>query len=185
MSILDFTTDLFRDPASLRSFIDDPDQALDAAGLPDVTPEQVRDLLPLVAESMPPDHPLQTVVHAADPLRALAELDFDELVADLHDHHHQTLIKEKALGAEECLPPDEDEEDEPAETIHVGHWDVVEEPGKALGDLFAAQLDDGGPDPVDDYPDPPQDDAPGDDHALDHADVDLDISAIGWGKAIE
>jgi hypothetical protein len=187
MSILDFTTDLFRDPASLRSFIDDPDQALDAAGLPDVTPEQVRDLLPLVAESMPPDHPLQTVVHAADPVRALAELDFDELVADLHDHHHQTLIREKALGAEECRPDDDDDDDddEPAETIHVGHWDVVEEPGKALGDLFAAHLDDVAPEPAAEYPDTPQDDAPGHDHALDDAGVDLDDGAIAWGKAIE
>ena len=54
MSILDFTTGLFRDPASLRSFVDDPDQALEDAGLPDATPEQVHDLLPLVAESMSP-----------------------------------------------------------------------------------------------------------------------------------
>jgi hypothetical protein len=50
MSILDFTTGLFRDPATLRAFIDDPDQALDDAGLPGATPEQVRDLLPLVAD---------------------------------------------------------------------------------------------------------------------------------------
>ena len=34
MSILDFTTGLFRDPANLRSFVDNPDQALDEAGLP-------------------------------------------------------------------------------------------------------------------------------------------------------
>jgi hypothetical protein len=67
-------------------------------GLPDATPEQVHDLLPMVAESMPPDHPLQTVVHAADPLAALAELDIDELIADGHHHHHQTLLIEKVLG---------------------------------------------------------------------------------------
>jgi hypothetical protein len=29
MSILDLTTDLFRDPVNLRSFVDDPDHALD------------------------------------------------------------------------------------------------------------------------------------------------------------
>jgi len=75
MSILDFTTGLFREPANLRSFVDDPDQALEDAGLPDATPKQVHDLLPVVAESMPPDHPLQAVVHSADPMRALAELD--------------------------------------------------------------------------------------------------------------
>ncbi len=37
MSILDFTTNLFRDPVNLRSFVDDPDQALTDAGLPDAT----------------------------------------------------------------------------------------------------------------------------------------------------
>ena len=71
MSILDFTTGLFREPANLRSFVDDPGQALKDAGLPDATPEQVLDVLPVVAESMPPDHPLQTVVHSADPVTAL------------------------------------------------------------------------------------------------------------------
>jgi hypothetical protein len=70
MSILDFTTDLFRDPVNLRSFVDDPDQALTDAGIPDATPEQVHDLLPVVAESMPPDHPPHTVAQSADPARA-------------------------------------------------------------------------------------------------------------------
>jgi hypothetical protein len=37
MSILDFTSGLFRDPVNLRSFVDDPDQALDEAGLADAT----------------------------------------------------------------------------------------------------------------------------------------------------
>jgi hypothetical protein len=50
MSILDFTTGLFREPANLRSFVDDPDQALKDAGLPDATPEQVHDILAVVAE---------------------------------------------------------------------------------------------------------------------------------------
>jgi hypothetical protein len=44
---------LFRDPANLRSFVDDPDHALQDPGLPDATPEQVHELLPMVAESMP------------------------------------------------------------------------------------------------------------------------------------
>jgi hypothetical protein len=190
MSILDFTTGLFRDPANLRSFVDDPEQALDDAGLPDATPEQVHDLLPLVAESMPPDHPLQTVVHSADPVRALAELDIDELVADVHHHHHQMQLVEKALGTEECRP-DEDEDDtqddteEAAETIHVGHWNVVDQAEKALGDLFAPQLDEVDQEPVDDYPAPTQDDEPGGDHALADDVLDLDMGAVAWGKAIE
>lgn len=172
MSILDFTTDLFRDPVNLRSFVDDPDQALQDAGLPDATPEQVHDLLPVVAESMSPDHPLQTVVHSADPVAALAELDFDELLADLHHHNHQTELIEKALGPAKCKPGDDkDDDDEPAETIHVGHWDVIEHGDKALGDLFAPQIAEGDPVPVDDYPEDTLDDAPpadepSDDHAI-------------------
>jgi hypothetical protein len=180
---------LFRDPVNLRSFIDDPDQALEDAGLSDATPEQVYDLLSVVAESMPTDHPLQTVVHSADPAAALAELDIDEVVAEVHHHHHQTHLTEKAVGEEECRPDDEegddDREDEPAETIHVGHWDSVEEGDKGLGDLLAPQLEEGDPEPADDYPDPPEHHDPGHDHALDDGGVDLDIGAMAWGKAIE
>jgi len=46
MSILDFTIGLFRDPANLRSFVNDPDQALDEAGLADATPQHVHDHAP-------------------------------------------------------------------------------------------------------------------------------------------
>jgi hypothetical protein len=186
MSILDFTTGLFREPANLRSFVDDPDQALNDAGLPDATPAQVHDLLPMVAESMPPDHPLQTVVHAADPVRALAELDIDELVADLHHHHHQTQLIEKVLGPAECRPgDDEDDDEEPAETIHVGHWGLIEEGDKGLGDLLAPQIEEGDPVPVNAYPDAREEHEPGDDHAPDDGGVDLDISGVAWGEAIE
>ena len=188
MSIVDFTTGLFRDPANLRAFVDDPDQALQDAGLPDATPEQVHDLLPVVAESMPPDHPLQAVVHSADPAAALAELDVDELVAEVHHHHHETQLIEKALGAEEFRPDDdEDDDEEPAETIHIGHSDVVEAGEKALGDLFMPQIAECEPAPVDVYPDRREDDQPGDlgdDHAFDDG-GDLDASVVGWGKAIE
>jgi hypothetical protein len=76
----------------------------------------------------------------------------------------------------------------PDETIHIGHWDLVEEGDKALGDLFTQQIAEGDPAPVDEYPDPREDDEPGhldDDHALDDGGVDLDIGAVAWGKAIE
>ena len=186
MSILDFTTDLFREPANLRSFVDDPDQALKDAGLPDATPDQVHDLLPVVAESMPPDHVLQMVVHSADPVKALAELDIDEHVADVHQHHHETQLIEKALGSAECRPGDEeDDEDEPAETIHVGHWGLVEEGDKDLGEPLAPQIEEGDPVPVNDYPDPREVDEPGDDHAPDDGGVDLNISGVAWGEAVE
>ena len=87
MSIRDFLTGLFRDPANLRSFVDDPDQALT--------------------------------------------------------------------------------------------------PNKALGDLFTPHIEEGGPAPVDDYPNPPEDDEPDHDHAIDDGGVDLDISAVVWGEAVE
>ena len=185
MSILDFTTDLFRDPVNLRSFVDDPDQALTDAGLPGATPKQVHDLLLVVAESMPPDHPLQTVAHSGDPGRALAELDINELVGDPHDHHQQTQLIEKALGADECRLGDDVDGDGSGQTIHAGHWELVEEPQKGLGDLLTPQIEEGDPAPVDHYPDPPQDDEPHHDHALDHGGVDLDISGVVWGQAVE
>jgi hypothetical protein len=128
MSILDFTTGLFRDPATLRAFIDDPDQALDDAGLPGATPEQVRDLLPLVA--------------------------------DLHQHHHQRPLIEKELGTDGCRPGDDLGDGDHVETIHVGRWRLVDEGDKALGDLFGAQIAEGAPEPVDDYPEDRLDDSP-------------------------
>ena len=186
MSILDFTTGLFREPANLRSFVDNPDQALKDAGLPDATPDQIHDLLPMVAESMPLDHPLQTVVHSADPVRALAELDIDELVADVHHHHHETQLIEKELGPAECRPGDEDDDDDKAaETIHIANWDLVEEGDKGLGGLAAPQIEEGDPVPVNDYPDARDVDEPGDDHAPDDGGLDLDISGVAWGEAVE
>lgn len=191
MSILDFTTGLFREPASLRSFVDDPEQALHDAGLSDATPEQVHDLLPVVAESMPPDHPLQTVVHSADPVRALAELNVDELVAEVHHHHRETQLIDKELGPAGCQPADNSDEVEAqlAETIHIGRWDAVAEGDKSLGDLFTPQIADGDLVQAGNYVEPREDDEPedagGDDRALDDGDVDLDMSAIAWGKAIE
>jgi len=181
MSILDFTTGLFREPANLRAFADNPGQALKDAGLPDATPDQVHDLLPVIAESMPPDHPLQTVVHSADPVRALAELDIDELVADVHHRHHEPQFIEKALGSVECRPGDDEDDDDdddddvgdPAETIHAGHWDVVEEGDKALGDLLEPEIEEGDPEPADDYPeDLPHAEEPSEDHAIAEGFVD-------------
>src|SRR5215217_6748040 len=143
MSILDFTTDLFRDPANLRSFVDNPNKALDDAGLPDATPEQVHDLLPVVAESMPPDHPLQAVAASLDPVAALLQLDFDELAFDEHRHHHETSLIDKVLAPAECRPGDDDDDD--SETIHVGNLNIAAEIDKALGEVnpFTPQADDG------------------------------------------
>lgn len=182
MSILDFTVGLFRDPAVLRSFIDDPDRALADAGLPDATPAQVHDLLPVVAESMAPDHPLQSVVHSADPVGALGELDVDEMLADIHHHHHHTQLIEKALGPVECRPGDDDG---PAGSIHVRHWDVVEQGEKALGELPALRVEESGQEPLDDYSYAGEDHHRIDDHAVDDDGVGFDISGVAWGQAVE
>jgi hypothetical protein len=189
MSILDFTTDLFRDPANLRSFVDNPNKALNDAGLPDATPQQVHDMLPVVAESMPPDHPLQTVVASLDPVAALQELDFGVLSFDEHQHHHETSFIEKVLAPAECRPGDDDDDD--VETIHVGNLNVAADVDKALGDVDAL-MPKAGDDFADDqaesadhYPDPDDDHFHDHDHALAEHPIDLDISAVAWGKAIE
>jgi hypothetical protein len=197
MSILDFTTGLFRDPVNLRSFVEDPNQALADAGLPDATPEQVHDLLPVVAESMPPDHPLQAVVHSDDPLSALQALDIDDLIAETHDHHREVERIEKALGsagdvvslhvpAVECRPTPEG--DEPGEPIHVGNWELNEENDKGLGDIDDDSLTpkvDGDAEPGDDFPEPAADDQPSHHHAVAEGLVDTDFGAVAWGKAVE
>jgi hypothetical protein len=183
MSILDFTTDLFRDPTNLRAFVDDPNKALHDAGLPDATPDQVHDLLPVVAESMPPDHPLQTVVGSLDPVAALQHLDFDELSIDVHQHHHVTSLIGKVLADVVCRP----EEDDGEETIHVGNWhvDVDKAVGDVTDDSLVPPVDDVDDQPADHYPEPEDDHVHGHDHALDDGPVDLDLGALAWGKAIE
>lgn len=191
MSILDYTTGLFREPASLRAFVDDPRQALREAGLRDATPEQVHDLLPVIAESMPPDHPLQTVAHADDPVAALQALDVDDMVADAHDHHRDVALIEKAVGGPEvlaaprpvCAVPDE----KATVVIDVGavdsvgkergHGDADKALGETIDDPLTPQIEGL---PADDMPE--LDDA-GD--AVSEAVDSPDFDAVGWGKAVE
>jgi hypothetical protein len=180
MSILDFTTGLFREPASLQSFVDDPEQALRDAGLPDATPEQVHDLLPLVAESMPADHPLQTVVHAPDPMAALLELDIAQLAAALRDHS-RAVEPDKSVGEPareavisvgdiECKPIDTDDVD----SLKAGNWDLVTEGDKALGGVVDDPLTPENEGEVAGYLEPAADDL-----------VEPDFSQASWGKALE
>ncbi len=173
MSILDFTTDLFREPASLQSFIDDPEQALRDAGLPDATPEQVHDLIPVVAESMPADHPLQTVLHAPDPVFALLDLDIAQLTAALRGHARAD-VPDKSMGEPaadqvisvantECAPIDADDIVDSAKALDG----VVDDPltQEIEGDLEATP---------DDYPARPVEDL-----------ADADFSPAAWGKEID
>jgi len=199
MSILDFTTGLFRDPVNLRSFVDDPEQALHDAGLPDATPEQVHDLLPVVAESMPPDHPLQTVVHSDDPVSALQALDIDDLIAEAHDHHHDVERIEKASGdpaeaarlhaapsAERRLHEDDDSI---AEHIEVRTWDVTDQSDKGLGDVaddpMTREIEGADAEPADDYPERGEDHVSNGDHAVAEGLADTDFGAVAWGKAVD
>lgn len=163
MSILDFTTGLFRDPASLRAFLDDPEHALRDVGLGDATPEQVHDLIPVVAESMPPDHPLPEVVHSADPAGALQALDVETISA------HAPGI--------ECTPV-ADGEDHAVEAI--ANWDPIAETDKGLGhiaddSLTPPPVEGDATEPADDYHEhgvylPPDD--PTGDHAIAEGFVD-------------
>ncbi len=207
MSILDFTTDLFRDPASLRAFIEDADQSLRDAGLPDATPEQVYDLLPVVAESMPPEHPLQAVVHAADPQAALQELDIDRVVEDLESDAH-LAGKVKAEGEMDAGVADKALAGAQARVGHHAEGDVG---GGGAGDhiviVESVQHGKGLTDATDvdedalqahlirivDDPSTPEIEAeieePTEDHAVDR-DVDDEIddpedSHLAWGKAID
>jgi hypothetical protein len=200
MSILDFATDLFREPANLRSFVDDPDQALKDAGLPNATPEQVHDVLTVVAESMPLDHPLQAVVHSADPVAALQALDIDDLIAEAHDHHHEVERMEKALGdpseaarlhaaarSAECRPGADDRPI--AEHIEIRDWGRADQHEKGLGDVvdnpMTPEIEGEPVEPADDYPQPRDEDESDLDHAVDDGLDGLDHSAVAWGKAIE
>lgn len=192
MSIVDFTTGLFHDPANLRAFVDDPDQALRDAGLPDVTPEQVHAFLPVVAESMPPDHPLQTVVHAADPQAALLSLDVDEVCS---------LPASKALsdvdgktGKSADHAPDVDAGDDHViiEPVEAGSWKLVPENDKGLGDTAdyprAAQAQDAYGTITDDPLTPEIEGAMRDrdvDHAMREDVAGPELHSTLWDKAID
>jgi hypothetical protein len=181
MSILDFTTGLFREPASLQSFVDDPERALRDAGLPDVTPEQVHDLLPVVAESMPADHPLQTVVRAPDPVAALLNVDIAELAATVHDHGRSEQPDKSvgepssdhviSVGDIECKSIDTDDV---VDSVKAGKWDLVTEGDKALGSVVDDPLTPEVEGDLADYLEPTSEDL-----------VDPDFSQAPWGKAIE
>ncbi len=49
-TLLEFILDLFRDADKAAAYKEDPEGALKAAGLPDTTPEEVADLIPMVAD---------------------------------------------------------------------------------------------------------------------------------------
>ena len=190
MSILDYTTGLFREPGSLRAFVDDPRQALRDAGFPDATPEQVHDLLPVIAESMPPDHPLQAVAHADDPAAALQALDVDDLVADAHDHHRDVALIEKAVGGPEgtvAVPPARcaASEEAPVVVVDVGAADPAEH-GRVGSDKALDEVpDDAFTSPTDESP---PDDVPGPDGEEDTVAEFIDrpdFDAVVWGKAVE
>lgn len=204
MSILDFTTDLFRDPAALRAFLEDPDQSLRDAGLPDATPEQVYRLLPVVAESMPPEHPLQTVVHATDPHAALQEIDVESVLKEVESETHlQGRIKaesdmDDAVSGKTLTASHERTGLHAEGDIDGDHTIVIVETvheGKGLGD--AAEVDDDAGQAhfitIVDDPSTPEieveversSDAHAVEHHLDDQIDDRDHGHVAWGKEID
>jgi hypothetical protein len=194
VSILDFTTDLFRDPESLRAFIDDADRSLRDAGLPDATPEQVYDLLPMIAESMPPEHPLQTVAQSPDPQAALRELDIDHF----EDLEYDALLSgrfkmedeldagvaDKALAgaqaADQILIIDAPDE---------GKWRSTTENDKGIGHQPDLDVPDSNLVKVVDDPETPEVEVaivePDEEDAIDEPGIDPEAGAAMWGKGLE
>jgi hypothetical protein len=128
MSIIDFITGLFRDPASLRAYLENPVKALRDAGFPDATPEDVEALLPTLA--------------ADDPSEALRHLDVEELcvppvadksigAAETEDDHviidaTKAVVGDKGIGpiADDPLTPEiEGDVDEPVQEVDAPYAD--------------------------------------------------------------
>jgi hypothetical protein len=192
MSIVDFTTGLFHDPANLRAFVDDPDQALRDAGLPDVTPEQVHAFLPVVAESMPPDHPLQSVVHAADPQAALQNLDVDEVCSLPADKALSDVGGKAGKSTDHATDNGSGDDHVIIEPVEVGRWKQLSENDKGLGetadDPGAAPADDAYGKITDDPVTPEIEGGSGerdDDHAMREDVAEPEFSSSVWDKAIE
>ncbi|MGH3676623.1 MAG: IniB N-terminal domain-containing protein [Mycobacterium sp.] len=202
MSILDFTTDLFHDPTNLRAFIENGDRALRDAGLPDATPEQVYDLLPMVAESMPPEHPLQTVLDAPDLEAALQELDiehFGELEPDGHLHGKAKVdgeldegMSDKAFGGAPAPVGHHAERD--AVGDGAADRDVIVEPvdgGKGLGGAADAGQDLAEAEYIRIIDDPltPEIEVEihesDQDHAVDEQGLDPEVGHAMWGKDVD
>ena len=173
MSILDFTTGLFREPANLRSFVDNPDQALKDAGLPDATPDQIHDLLPMVAESMPLDHPLQTVVHRRS-VRALPSWTSTSSSPTSITTTMRRSSSRRSLDLPSAAPATKTTTKTSRRrrfTSATGTWSRTAT--RASADLLAPRIEEGDPEPVDDYPeDLPRAEEPSEDHAIAEGFVD-------------
>ena len=68
LTLHDFVMNLLCDADAQAAFDLDPDGTLRAAGLGDVTPADVRDVLPLVADYLPAHVTGQSQAHAVDSL---------------------------------------------------------------------------------------------------------------------
>jgi hypothetical protein len=195
MSILDFTTDLFHDPTNLRVFIEDGDRALRDAGLTDATPEQVYDLLPRVAESMPPEHPLQTVLDAPDLEAALQELDiehFGELESGSYMHGKSKIDSELDEGmSDKALGDGAGDQVLIVEPVEGGKWRVTAEDDKGLGATADAGQDLAEAEYIRIIDDPmtPEIEVEihesDDDHAVDEEGLDPEVSHAMWGKDVD
>jgi hypothetical protein len=134
-SLLDFILDLFRDPEAAAAFREDPQQALADAGLADVSPEEVHDLMPMVAAYSPghwnaaprPDHQPEPD-HCDDDDRPAVKPgdhhhDDDPAVepAGHHDHHDHHPVKPVDHGDDDGDKPHHHAPAAGAETTVIAH----------------------------------------------------------------
>ncbi|MEU4780024.1 IniB N-terminal domain-containing protein [Micromonospora sp. NPDC023633] len=93
MTLHDFVLNLLTDPDAKAAFDLDPEGALQAAGLTDITPTDVQDVVPLVVDYAP--------AHGLAPIAPVAgQLGADPLLADVTDgvSHMQTVTPEITIS---------------------------------------------------------------------------------------
>jgi hypothetical protein len=72
-NLIDYVMDLFRDEGQAQSFVDDPQGALAAIGLPNVTPEQIQAVAAMAAPGGAMAAPAGTGMTAGDPMGTLRQ----------------------------------------------------------------------------------------------------------------
>jgi hypothetical protein len=83
-NLIDYIVDLFRDDSKAQSFVNNPTQALNAAGLPNVTPEQVQAVAAAAA-------PAGVSLAGGDPMQSL-----QQAVAGFHSLPMQDVATEQS-----------------------------------------------------------------------------------------
>src|SRR4029453_3370031 len=72
-NLIDYVMDLFRDEGQAQSFVDDPQGALAAIGLPNVTPEQIQAVAAMAAPGGAMAAPAGMGMTGGDPMGTLRQ----------------------------------------------------------------------------------------------------------------